>query len=43
MYHYNGAKNKPDKPHFPYKIGIFRDKNIGELLNPFKDQSTCTR
>ena len=21
---YSGAKNKPDKPHFPYKIGIFK-------------------
>ena len=33
---YSGAKNKRQKPDFPYKIGIFkrlfRDRNIGELL-----------
>ena len=44
---YSAAQNKSAKPHFPYKIGIFnrlfRDKNVGELLNPSKGQSTCTR
>ena len=44
---YSGAQNKPAKPHFPYKIGIFkrrfRDKNVGELLNPSKGQTTYTR
>ena len=37
-------KTKRQKPDFPYKIGIFkrlfRDKNVGELLNPSKGQST---
>ena len=43
MYIYTDAKNKPDKPHFLYKNGIlkrpFQDKNIGELLNPYKSQT----
>ena len=44
---YSGGKNKPAKPHFPYKIGIFeshfKDKNVEELLSSFKDQSRCIR
>ena len=44
---YSGGKNKPAKPHFPYKTGIieshFRDKSTKELLSSFKGQSKCTR
>ena len=44
---YSDGKNKRQKPDFPYKIGIFkrlfRDKNVGELLNPSKSQISYAR
>ena len=44
---YSGGKNKPAKPPFLYKTDffkrVFRDENIGKLLNSSKGQTTYTR